>query len=273
MKKLIAIIALIALLPIALSMAIEAAEAETIETIQPVIEIVEEIQTVNETINSVPIVSEPVKETIEQAETPVVVETRIEVSAVSPVKETETIVVELTSAVEEKPIIQETQTIIPNTGINFSPIEPVTPLGGLSPPTAIREVCFHTGSRSMGFWKHQFNVATGGNGEAQIDAQTLLNWLPENLFGMNITTLQQGYDLLWPEQPASMQARAKQQCFATLMNKHWAPLNDYDFVDTNFDGTLNMWFWRAWNKINNFYNDGEFQKAKDFCESINLQDE
>lgn len=135
--------------------------------------------------------------------------------------------------------------------------------------TPIMEACPH--SRSMGFWKHQFGVAISGHGSAEVNSSTLWSWLPINIFGMTVNTLQGGYEILSPDEPASMQTRAKQQCFATLLNREHAMLASSTLVDTNYDKIPDMRFGRAWNRINNFYNGGQYETAKNMCESINIE--
>ena len=89
--------------------------------------------------------------------------------------------------------------------------------------------------RTIGYWKHQFAVATGKNkGKAQVSPSTLFGYLvtnPNNIksksslpqfqFSTNqATALQQAYSILWPAEPASMCTRARQQLLALWLN--WA---------------------------------------------------
>jgi len=130
-----------------------------------------------------------------------------------------------------------------------------------------------TEMRTIGFWKHQFAVATGNNkGKAQIDSTTLQIYLPINVFGNEIKTLNEGYNVLWIRK-ASMKERAIQQCFATLLNfKNGAATND-TFVDTNYDKITDMKFSNAINMATSEFNGGNYERAKNICDSINNMDE
>ncbi len=130
-----------------------------------------------------------------------------------------------------------------------------------------------TEMRTIGFWKHQFAVATGNNrGKAQIDSTTLQIYLPINVFGNEIKTLDEGYNVLWITK-ASMKERVIQQCFATLLNfKNGAATND-TFVDTNYDKSTDMKFSDAINMATSEFNVGNYEGAKNICDSINNMDE
>ncbi|PKP60398.1 MAG: hypothetical protein CVT88_03225 [Candidatus Altiarchaeales archaeon HGW-Altiarchaeales-1] len=127
--------------------------------------------------------------------------------------------------------------------------------------------------RTIGFWKHQFAVATGNNkGKAQINSAILQSYLPIDVFGNKIKTLDDGYKTLWIRK-ASMKERAIQQCFATLLNfKNGAATND-SLVDTNYDKIADMKFSDAINTALSEFNGGNYEKAKNVCDSINNMDE
>ncbi len=126
--------------------------------------------------------------------------------------------------------------------------------------------------RTIGFWKHQFNIATGGKGTAQIDATTLSGYLPISVFGTEVGSLSAGYNLLWLKK-ATMQQRALQQCFATQLNALNGQLVDFSAVDTNYDGVADMSFASAMDEAQTDFEAGNYEAAKSICDSINNMSE
>jgi len=123
--------------------------------------------------------------------------------------------------------------------------------------------------KTIGFWKHQFEVCGDKNkGKSQIDCDTLKGYLPINVFGTTISNLEEGYNVLWIKK-ASMKERAIQQCFATLLNfKNCAATNE-TMVDTNYDKVPDTTFADAMNEAESNFYAGNYEKAKDICDSIN----
>ncbi len=120
--------------------------------------------------------------------------------------------------------------------------------------------------RTIGFWKHQFAVATGNNkGSAQIDTATLQSYLP--LYG--VETLQQGYSTLWLGKKATKQQKAVQQCFASWLNYANNGVGYYTWVDTDYDKLIDTQFIDAMNQAQAFMDLGDYNAAKDICDSIN----
>ncbi len=124
--------------------------------------------------------------------------------------------------------------------------------------------------RTIGFWKHQFAVAVKKNkGHAQIDSTILVSYLPITVFGNNISTIDEGYTALWLKK-APMQERAIQQCFASRLNykNNNGAIGD-TLVDTDYDGIPDMTFNKAMDVAEESYNNGDYEEAKDICDSIN----
>jgi len=139
--------------------------------------------------------------------------------------------------------------------------------------TVIVEERNRSAMRTIGFWKHQFAVATGNNnGQAQIDSATLQSYLPTDVFGTKIETLQKGYDVLWLKK-ATMEERAIQQCFATLLNFENGAASNDTLVDTNYDKKPDMKFSDAITAATSKFNGGNYENAKNICDSINNMDE
>lgn len=102
--------------------------------------------------------------------------------------------------------------------------------------------------RTIGFWKHQVAVATGGKGHAQVDAATLCNYLDliEGHFNSNSVNQVLIYEpaagstcdekilvakgLLNLKGSVSMLARAKQQLMALLLNVAASKLQQMDVI-------------------------------------------
>lgn len=78
--------------------------------------------------------------------------------------------------------------------------------------------------RTIGFWKHQFAVATENNkGKAKVKSTTLEDYLATISSLTSLTDLQgldlaPAYSILWPTQPADMCTRARQQVLALWLN-------------------------------------------------------
>ena len=123
--------------------------------------------------------------------------------------------------------------------------------------------------RTIGFWKHQFAVATSNNnGKAQIsasDLQGLLDELDANWTTFSGTTLGEGYDLLWLKK-ASMEERARQQCFATLLNWANGAVAFGELVDTDYDGFPDTTFSDA---MADALTGSDYENNKNICDSIN----
>ncbi len=127
--------------------------------------------------------------------------------------------------------------------------------------------------RTIGFWKHQFAVATGNNkGHAQIDSTTLKSYLSIDVFGNTIETLDEGYGALWIKK-APMEDRAIQQCFGTLLNFANGAALESTPVDINYDKVLDTTFGDAMDDAENRFLSGDYEGAKDICDSINNMDE
>ncbi len=121
---------------------------------------------------------------------------------------------------------------------------------------------------TIGFWKHQFNVATGAKGKAQVPADVLLSYLPLSVFDVTVTSLQQGYDLLWLKK-ATMKQRAIQQCFATMLNMADGQLAWFTELDLDADGVGDGWFWEFYLAANDAYMAGDYETAHTLCDTIN----
>ena len=115
--------------------------------------------------------------------------------------------------------------------------------------------------RTIGFWKHQARVATGGRGKAHVDAAVLEGWLPLEVFDLEVTTLDELYDALWLKK-APMQQRAQQQCLASLLNLQYGQVGWL----TDVGGQA---FWELWADAGDLYDDGDFEDAKTLCDDFN----
>lgn len=116
--------------------------------------------------------------------------------------------------------------------------------------------------RTIGFWKHQFAVATGRNrGAAQVDAATLEGFLPVEVFGTSYTTLADVYSALWISR-ATMQQRAQQQCLALNLNVAYGQAGWFSDVD----GSL---LWELYDEAATAYENGDYETAKTICDDFN----
>jgi len=122
--------------------------------------------------------------------------------------------------------------------------------------------------RTIGFWKHQAKVATGGKGRAHVPADMLESWLPIEVFDLTVDSLEGLYDALWIKK-APMQVRAQQQCLATMLNVAYGQLAWYTEVDVDEDGFIDGWFYELFLDAYDAYAAGDFEGAKTICDDIN----
>jgi len=138
--------------------------------------------------------------------------------------------------------------------------------------------------RTIGFWKHQVGVATGGKGSAQIDAATLCGYLDLieahfNGNGINQVIiyqppisgscddkLQAAKELLNLKGNVGMTARAKQQLMALLLNVASGKLSQTEIISV--DGATVS---QAITYCDNLIDDpvGDHETAKTICDEIN----
>jgi hypothetical protein len=129
--------------------------------------------------------------------------------------------------------------------------------------------------KTIGFWKHQLKAWKTGKGRVHVDSALIESWLPLSLFYeppdniLTVSTLDGLHDILWVKNKAPMQERAKQQCMATLLNVQFELLDWYSMVDTDYDGNEDKYLYAAWNDASLAYEAGNFETAKDICDSIN----
>ncbi|MCB9545276.1 MAG: hypothetical protein H6706_05205 [Myxococcales bacterium] len=118
---------------------------------------------------------------------------------------------------------------------------------------------------TIGFWKHQVEVALTGRGHAQVDAETLAGYLPISLFGETVDSLETLHEVLWLKK-ASMEQRALQQCLALHLNvaageAGWA-------TDVTIGGeTQRMFAW--WADAQAALAAGDAETAKTICDDFN----
>ncbi len=165
-------------------------------------------------------------------------------------------------------------------GQDITIVDPVDPYQTLV-SFFIEDPCEHTGSatfsasvfgnpRTIGFWKHQIKVATGGKGNAQVDPTTLASYLPLDVFGTTISTLGALSNALWPDnKTATMPDRALQQCSATLLNFHHGQLGWFTQLDFDGDGVDDDYFVTYWQNAQAAYAAGSYEVAKTICDTIN----
>ena len=138
--------------------------------------------------------------------------------------------------------------------------------------------------RTIGFWKHQIGVATGGKGNAQIDGATLCDYLDLieahfNGNGINqvivyappasdqcTDKLQAAKELLNLKGNVGMTARAKQQLMALLLNVASGKLSQTEIISV--DGATVS---QAITYCDNLIDDpaGDHETAKTICDEIN----
>jgi hypothetical protein len=131
-------------------------------------------------------------------------------------------------------------TVVTPLGYSATPDEQLVTVVGDQTVTADFAMVCQTGQaepRTIGYWKHQVGVATGGNGHAQVDATTLCGYLDmiENHFNNNAINqviiyqspsptatcdekFEVAKELLNLKGSVSMLARARQQLMALLLN-------------------------------------------------------
>jgi len=139
-------------------------------------------------------------------------------------------------------------------------------------------------ARTIGFWKHQFIVAGGGHGQAQIDASTLCSYLDliEGHFNNNAinqvviyvppipntcdSKIVEGKMLLDLHGSVDMIDRAKQQLLALLLNAASGKLALFD-VASDDGATISQ----AITYCDNVIDDpaGDYEKAKTIADTIN----
>jgi len=180
-----------------------------------------------------------------------------------------------------------TVTIVTPLGYNVSPEEvAITIVGGdtVNVDFALTCVEITASPRTIGFWKHQVGVATGGKGNAQIDASTLCEYLDliENHFNGNAVNeviiyqppisglcedkLLQLKSLLNLKGSVAMIDRAKQQLMALLLNVASGKLSQTEIISV--DGATVS---QAITYCDNLIDDpaGDHETAKTICDEIN----
>ena len=120
--------------------------------------------------------------------------------------------------------------------------------------------------RTIGFWKHQFEIATGrSSGHAQIESQEL-----SRLADYCDETLSSGYELLWGEEiTMTIEDRMIQQCLGTCLNEANNAVDDDYPVDIDYDKVVDMTYENAMTIVYNYREIGSYEAAKDICDSIN----
>jgi hypothetical protein len=139
--------------------------------------------------------------------------------------------------------------------------------------------------RTIGFWKHQVGVATGGHGNAQIDGETLCSFLDDIALHFNGNAenpvivydppasgycddkLQEAKTLLNLRGSVDMVDRAKQQLMAVLFNVVSARLNTVDVISDD-GATLSQAITFSDNQIDDAQA-GDHELAKTIADRIN----
>jgi hypothetical protein len=117
--------------------------------------------------------------------------------------------------------------------------------------------------RTIGFWKHNFGVASGAaRGAWQVEPATLSSWLPFTVFGNSFTTLSSVYSVLNLAK-ATTQQRALQQCTATYLNVLYGQVG----WQTEVPGY--GVFWETWADIEEAYAAGRYSFAQSTCDALN----
>lgn len=122
--------------------------------------------------------------------------------------------------------------------------------------------------RTIGFWKHQAKGAIGKSGKAQIAADQLMEFLPLFVFDIIIDEVEDLFFVLWLKN-ADMRERAIQQCTATMLNLTSGELCQGSEVDTDGDGNPDNSVSEALAVAADAYNAGDYEVAKDICDTIN----
>lgn len=144
-------------------------------------------------------------------------------------------------------------------------------VSGEEPPPP--EGCF----RTIGFWKHQFNVATGDrHGFQHIDNEGLTELLADVVAntdvdydgGDGVITFREADNYL-DLGNATMCQRAHQQFLATLLNFAWNGLDGSIMVDTDYDDIPDTELGDAIEEIEDHILEGHCQAAKNMADSIN----
>jgi hypothetical protein len=142
-----------------------------------------------------------------------------------------------------------------------------------------------TGSpRGIGFWKHQFTVATGGKGSAQVSASSLCNYLDvvESHFNQHAVNpvivyqppastacpdkLSAGNTVINIKGNVPMSTRARQHLFALLMNVVAGYLHQASVISAD-GATVAQAITFCDNLIDNL--SGNYELAKNIAETIN----
>jgi len=180
-----------------------------------------------------------------------------------------------------------TLTIVTPLGYSVSPEEiAITIVGGDTVDVDFALTCVEitASPRTIGFWKHQVGVATGGKGNAQIDASTLCSYLDliENHFNGNavnqVIIYQPPVSDLCPDKllvlkslmnlkgSVAMIDRAKQQLMALLLNVASGKLSQTEIISA--DGATVS---QAITYCDNVIDDaaGDYETAKTIADEIN----
>jgi hypothetical protein len=131
-------------------------------------------------------------------------------------------------------------------------------------------------SRSIGYWKHQFNVYTSGRGNAQesyADLETCLNLVQQHFSVLGVYVdienfnLEDAKNTLTVRGGSLMLDRAKQQLFALLLNLASGKIGQETVV--SYDGRVSA---EAVTYVSTLINDGNAENdelAKNICDLIN----
>jgi len=144
--------------------------------------------------------------------------------------------------------------------------------------------CLPATPLSMGFWKHQVGVATGGNGQAQVDATTLCGYLDlvaehfnNNLInqvivyqpppsGLCSDKLLEAKTLLNLQGSATMIAKARQQLLSLLLNVAANAINQTQVISAD-GATVSQAITYSDQLIDS--PTGNYDTARSICDKIN----
>jgi len=178
-------------------------------------------------------------------------------------------------------------TIVTPLGYQVSPDEvAITIVGGETENVDFAFTCVEitASPRTIGFWKHQVGVATGGKGHAHIDAPTLCDYLNliENHFNGNAVNqviiyqppiasscedkLLVSKSLLNLEGSVDMIDRARQQLMALLLNVASGKLSQIEIISVD-GATVSQAITYCDNVIDDPASD--YEMAKTICDEIN----